>query len=134
VAASTGGLFVKFMGAGVATAIVDNAVFFAVERATHQVPVALVAGRIASIGVQYLLAKRAVFVSDESHARALPKYLLIVLATMALSYGLIRGQLALLNIAPLVAKLLAEGLMYLVKFFLQKDYVFRDLSRTTVSR
>ncbi len=106
------------------TAALDNAVFYLAYRRTGAVLSSQVIGRVVSILFNYRLARKAVFLSHERHRVLFPRYLLLVIASGAASYGLIRLLTHTLPISPIVAKIAAESLLFIANFILQRDFVF----------
>jgi glycosyltransferase involved in cell wall biosynthesis/SAM-dependent methyltransferase len=104
-------LLVRFLLLSLATAAIDNAVFLLA-------PVwPLFFARLVAMCIQYPLARRAVFVSEEPHRLQLPRYILLVCV--------LTGAVALL-LALGVDKLVAEAILFPLSFCLQRDYVFRS--------
>ena len=107
-----------------ATAVVDNAVFYLAYRASGGIFWPQVCGRAVAAFFNYFLARRAVFLSRDSHASTLPKYLLLVACSGAVSYALIGYINSAFSIGVIWAKLAAEGLLFLASFAIQRDFVF----------
>jgi putative flippase GtrA len=99
-------------------------VFAAVFLAGDGLLEAQIAGRCAALVFQYLASRRAVFLSGGPHATTLPRYLAVVAATGALSYTAISALRDAGLLAALPAKLLVESLLFLVSFFVLRDFVF----------
>ena len=72
----------------------------------------------------YLGARRMVFHSQQRHAVVLPKYVLLVAANGLVSYAFIRWLHDGLGWHAVPAKLVAEGLLFVANFVLQRDIVF----------
>jgi putative flippase GtrA len=106
------------------TATLDNAVFYFAYRGTGAILTSQIIGRLVAICFNYSLARNAVFLSREAHRVLLPKYLLLVIASGAASYGLIRLLTHALPISPIVAKIGAESLLFIANFVIQRDFVF----------
>lgn len=114
----------RFTLLAMATALIDNVVFWLAWTSTGNIPAAQVAGRTAGVAFNYETARRAVFLSDERHSKLMPKYLLLVAANGFVSYSMIAGLTEWAGIGVLKAKLMAEGLLFLANFVLQRDLVF----------
>ena len=106
------------------TAVVDNLVFFAAFHVTGSIAQSQVTGRLVAILFNYTSARRVVFLSRQSHRIVLPRYLLLVLASGLLSYSLIRLFTSVFSMDVMLAKPLAEGLIFIVNFAIQRDFVF----------
>jgi glycosyltransferase involved in cell wall biosynthesis len=107
-----------------ATALLDNAVFFTMYSATGRIGQSQIAARVLATAFSYLTARRAVFHSQQKHSTVLPKFLLLVFCNGMLSYGLIEFLHFSLGVATFSAKLLAEGLLFIGNFAIQRDFVF----------
>jgi putative flippase GtrA len=117
-------VLLRFSTLSLFTALVDNGVFFYAFRLTGSIAQAQTIGRTVAVLFNYATARRVVFRSRQSHRVLLPRYLLLVLASGLLSYSLIRLFTSglFMNVVP--AKLLAEGLIFIANFAIQRDFVF----------
>ncbi len=114
----------RFSTVSILTALLDNAVFTVAFGWTGSVLRAQVAGRTAAVAFNYTAARRAVFLSRQRHLVVFPKYLLLVLASGTLSYGLI-GFLSREMALPVIwAKVIAESILFIANFAIQRDFVF----------
>ena len=113
------------------SALVDNAVFLAAFTATSSILGAQALGRCASVALNYSMNRTQVFHSRASGPRALARYLALVAASGAASYGLIRALVAA-GAAVLPAKLAAESLLFFGNFAVQRARVFPP-DRATLS-
>src|SRR5262249_41555700 len=86
-----------------------------------------------AILVNYPLARRAVFLSNERHRSTLPRYLLLVGASGALSFGLLNWLQHGWGISVLRAKVLAESALFIVNFLAQRDWVFVRRTRESAT-
>lgn len=105
------------------SALVDNAVFLAAFAATSSILGAQALGRCASVGVNFGLNRTQVFHSHASAPGALARYLALVAASGAASYGLIRALVAA-GAPVLPAKLAAESLLFFGNFAVQRARIF----------
>lgn len=126
-------VLLRFSTLSLLTALLDNAVFVAAFQLTGSIGRAQILGRLVAILFNYASARRIVFLSRQSHRILLPRYLLLVLASALLSYSLIRLFISVLSMEVILAKLLAEGLIFIANFTIQRDFVFtkRASSETT---
>jgi glycosyltransferase involved in cell wall biosynthesis len=116
-------VLVRFVLVALLSAIVDNAAFCALFWATGNLLQSQVAARVASLLVNYPAVRARVFCSHERHRTLLPKYLLLVGVNIILSYFGVR-LLTRLSMSVLLAKLLADGFLFLVSFLVQRGLVF----------
>lgn len=119
-------VLLRFSLTSLLSAGVDNLVFVVALNALGSIGGAQVAGRLVAVTVTYFLVRNAVFLSDRAHLRAIPRYLMIVAGSGLVSYFLLTAIHRRLGWAPLLAKLCAEGLLFLVNFVLLRDVVFRE--------
>ena len=106
------------------TALLDNVLFWLVFHATANIAQAQAAGRIAAALFNYAAVRRAVFFSDEKHKIVLPRYLLLVSANALASYVGIRFITSQWSVGVVPAKLMAETLLFIANFAIQRDFVF----------
>lgn len=121
---------VRFLGAGLLTALLDNGIFFVLHRATGIRFLSLAVSTLVSVTFNYLVVRRIVFEAKVDHASALPKYLGVHAAGLLARYGILEGIIAAFHIGPkhwgiYVAKLAADGIVYSIKYIVQRDFVFR---------
>jgi putative flippase GtrA len=114
------------------TAGLDNLAFYVFFSASGVVPASLLAARVISLAFNYTLVRKAVFLSREQHRVALPRYLLLGAANICVAYGLISFLTGMLSFAVIPAKLLAETLLFIANFAIQREFIFarRPSSKT----
>ncbi len=119
-----GFVLARFTMLSLATAALDNFVFFLAIHGGFAAGGAQILARAAAVLVNYPLARRAVFLSREPHRSTLPRYLALVIASGFLSYQLLRWLEARFGMDVLSAKILAESALFLLNFVIQRDWVF----------
>lgn len=117
-------VLLRFGGVALLTAILDNAVFLLTYAETASVLGSQIAARIVAMGFNYTAARKAVFLSRESHRNTLVKYVLLVSVNASLSYALIGALHGWTGLAVPWAKIAAETLLFLGNFALQREFVF----------
>jgi putative flippase GtrA len=126
-----GFVLMRFSLLSLATALLDNAVFFVLNHNGASVLAAQVAARTASVLFNYPLARRSVFLSSDSHKKAFPLYVLLVIVSGSVSYALLTFFHAVFGWPVLASKLVAESILFLVNFIVQRDFIFiRRAQRT----
>jgi glycosyltransferase involved in cell wall biosynthesis/SAM-dependent methyltransferase len=115
------------------TAALDNLVFFFAFHATASVLAAQVISRIAAVLFNYRAARKAVFLSHESNKVLFPRYIFVVIASAAASYGLIRLFTHFFGIGVIAAKIAAESLLFALNFVLLRDFVFTGRTQTAAT-
>ncbi len=123
----------RFSLLSLATAAIDNIVFFFAYRATRSVLASQAMSRAAAVLFNYGAARRAVFLSHERHRILFPKYILLVLVNAAISYALIRLLTHWFAIDAILAKVSAETLLFVANFILQRDFVFTQRPRSAAT-
>src|SRR3546814_18695769 len=115
------------------TALIDNALAAAGIALGSPLLPAQAVGRAGALGANYLLARRAVFRSDQRHRKALPRFLTLVVVSGAVSYGMIVFLNHQFGMPVIAAKILAETTLYFVTFLIQREFVFRRRDRKSVA-
>jgi putative flippase GtrA len=117
-------LFLRYCGSSLLAFAVDSAVFYPVLFYTGSLPLSQIAARAASVSVNFLVVRNLVFQSGASVALSLAKYLALVAASGSIAYTLIRFIHTQLGLPIVAAKLIAEGLLFLGNFAIQRDLIF----------
>jgi putative flippase GtrA len=74
--------------------------------------------------VSFFLARTVVFQSRSNWVRPFVKFVCLVIATRIISYSMIQFMHSHLGINVLIAKMIAEGILYLGNFAVQREFVF----------
>jgi len=126
-----GFVLARFTLLSLGTAVLDNLVFSVAIRAGADAGAAQIAARAIAVCVNYPLARRAVFLSKDSHRSTLVRYLALVVASGLVSFRIMTW------FAPpaglLKAKVLAESLLFIVNFVIQRDWVFVRKTQQTAT-
>jgi putative flippase GtrA len=122
---------VRFALVYLVTAILDYTAFWLALKAGAAILVAQIAGRAASVPFNYLAVRSRVFGSQVPHEVAGPKFILLYTAAFFASWGLIEWWKDLIPLRTpeyrvVVAKMLAEGGILTIKFFVQKYLIFHQ--------
>ncbi len=121
---------VRFLAVYFLTAVIDYSAFFVALRLTgNNVLLAQIAGRLFSVPFNYFAVRSKVFESQVAHESAGPKFLLLYAAAFFAAWGLIellQGFIPLRRqeLRVLVAKMIAEGGILTIKFFVQRFFIF----------
>ncbi len=119
-------VFVRFAAVSLGSALIDNVTFYAALHFTAKILVAQTVCRIVSGTFNYWANKRSVFHSNARNQIALPKYCLAALLAGSLSYIGIRALVNYVGMQVMPAKLLAEAVMFVFSFVIQRDLIFRQ--------
>ena len=117
-------LLFRFSVLSLLTAALDNLIFAAMFGWTGSIARSQACGRLVAMVFNYLGARSLVFHSRQKQAIVLPKYVLLVIGNGFLSYALIRLLHDGAGMKTIAAKLLAEGLLFIANFAIQRDFVF----------
>ena len=117
-------VFLRYCGVSVLAAVLDSLVFYLTYTSTSNIALSQLFGRCVAVGVAFAIARNVVFRSDTDVMRSLLKYLGLVLIMGVVSYALINFLLDRFRFPPLAAKLIAEGLLFVANFAIQRELVF----------
>ena len=119
-------VLLRFSSVSLMTALLDNLVFYFVWKRTGFVLESQLAGRVAAVIFNYSMVRKKVFASREGHQVLLPKYLLLVFTSGAVSYLGIRFLTARFGMHAMPAKISIETLLFFVNFQVQRTFIFRE--------
>jgi glycosyltransferase involved in cell wall biosynthesis len=117
-------VLLRFGSVSLLTAGLDNLAFYLLFRASGVIPLALFGARLIAVGFNYTVVRRAVFLSKAHHRTVLPRYLLLVVANVCLSYASISFLTRMLGVAVMPAKISVETFLFIANFAIQRDFVF----------
>ncbi len=117
-------VFLRYCGSSMFAALVDSALFYPVFFATGNIALSQACGRIAAAAANFLVVKRVVFQSGAPVKTVLLKYLALVVASGLISYGMIQFLHSAFGLPVPLAKIAAEGLLFLGNFAIQRDLIF----------
>lgn len=106
------------------TAALDNLLFYLFFHQSGNMAGALLGARVIALSFNYGAVRKAVFLSREQHRVALPRYLLLAAANVALSYSLIAYFSSRLGFEVVPAKIAVESVLFFANFAIQRDFVF----------
>jgi len=117
-------VFLRYCGAAVMAAIVDSFTFYAVVSNTGNMVAGQIAGRVLAIALAFVVARNVVFRSDTNVFTSLAKYLTFAALMGVISYGILNYLRVKLGIPAIFAKMIAEGLLFVANFSIQRQIVF----------
>ncbi|HLK65997.1 MAG TPA: glycosyltransferase [Bryobacteraceae bacterium] len=117
-------LLLRFSILSLLTAVIDNVTFALTLGATGSIAQSQALARLVAMIFNYAGARRVVFHSRQRQTIVIPKYVLLVVCNGFLSYALIRLLHDVVGVRTIAAKLLAEGLLFIANFAIQRDFVF----------
>jgi putative flippase GtrA len=119
----------RYIFATFAVVAVDYAIFIAAFPLTGSVVASTYAGRCVALFVQYFAGKNWVFYSKDSMTRSFPRYVLLVAVSGFISAALIRTLTEWTGIGVVLAKVVAELVLFPFNFTVQKELVFPSADR-----
>lgn len=117
-------LLFRFSVLSFLTALLDNLVFSWAFGTTGSIGKSQVLARLMAMTLNYLGVRNLVFHSQQPHRVVLPKYVCLVISNGLLSYVMIQFMHQRLGLRAILAKLIAEGLLFVANFAIQRDFVF----------
>jgi len=118
-------VFIRYCGSGFLTALVDNIVFIIAFSISGSVLRSQVISRAAGAAVSFLFSRHIVFRSSANYFYAITKFIMLVIAFGFLSYGMIHFLNSSLGMRVISAKILAELILFLASFAIQRDFIFK---------
>jgi putative flippase GtrA len=122
-------VLLRFSMIAMLTAVLDNILFFMFFHPSGNIAASLFGARLIALGFNYAAVRKAVFLSREQHRIALPRYLLLAAANVALSYSLITFLSGQLGFHVMPAKIVVESVLFIANFAIQRDFVFATAKR-----
>lgn len=117
-------VFLRYCGSAAFAAFVDSFVFYFVHTYSGSIGWGHVVGRALAVAAAFVLARNVVFQSDVKAGVTFLKYLALVVVMGFISYTMLQTLHDRLGVPVLPAKLLAEGLLFLGNFAIQRDFIF----------
>ena len=114
----------RFSASALTAVVLDFLVFYLLLGVTANIALSLAGGRVLATTVNFAMNRKFVFRYRQGVAGALARYLALVVVLAILSYVLILQMSTMLGISPLAAKLIAESLLFVVSFLVQRHFVF----------
>ena len=117
-------VFLRYCGSAILAALVDTLVFSAVQARYGDLVISQTAGRIVAMCVAFFVLRSVVFRSDVAPWITFARYAALVAVSGWVSFGLIELLRDQANLPVLAAKLIAEGLLFLGNFAIQRQFIF----------
>jgi putative flippase GtrA len=119
----------RFTLIAILSALLDYGIFISIYYGIHpSVFLALAAGRVVSTTFNYLNVRHFAFRTRMSHWKTLPKYLLLASFSGLMAWLLITGFMVRLHWHVVFAKVVAEVILFVVNFLVQRDLIFKRTS------
>ena len=117
-------VLLRFFFSSLSSALIDNLVFALAYAAWSEIAAAQAAARVVSASINFYLNKKVVFQSEAPAPGLALKYVTLVAVSGLLSYALILLLHVGAGLPVLLSKILAETLVFLFNFTVQRDLVF----------
>ena len=117
----------KYIGSSLVSGIIEYAVFIALMLYRPEPAIiSIVGARVISSAVNYIVNRDMVF---KSHAgkRSIVYFYLLVSAVLFMNYWIIRF-LEMVSVPRLIAKIIADLLLFVLSYNVQQRFIFRDRS------
>ncbi|RUO63559.1 bifunctional glycosyltransferase family 2/GtrA family protein [Pseudidiomarina insulisalsae] len=117
--------FLKFSGVGIASAAIDYGLFALIYGFTGEILLAIALARVCSGIFNFSLNRQWVFGKGGSLVRDASQYTLLAATLVGANYVLTKSLLWL-GVSPFIGKPVAEVIVFLMSYRLQKRLVFRS--------
>ena len=117
-------VLLRFAMISMCTAVLDNLLFSVVYAYTGSKGLSQIVGRVGAMAFNFTSVKRMVFNSSGRLLREFLQYAALVAVSGTVSYLLIVLFTSRFEMGVLKAKLLAEGMLFLANFLVQRDIIF----------
>jgi putative flippase GtrA len=117
-------VFLRYCASSVVTAMTDYVVFVLLLSHDHSLASAQIFGRAAGILVNFTLARKLVFHANIAWRWQFAKFITLVSVMGVVSYSMIQFMHSQYGLNEVVAKMIAEGLLFLGNFALQRQFIF----------
>ncbi|MCX7049568.1 MAG: glycosyltransferase [Candidatus Sumerlaeota bacterium] len=114
----------RFFITSVITAVIDGAIFLICLFLGMPIYASQILARCGALVFNYTAVRNAVFFSKQEHAKTFPKYLLLVVVSGFVSYGLIQFLIQTFSLRAMAAKIIAESLVFLANYAIQRELIF----------
>ena len=95
---------------------------------TNRIFIATIAARILSSIYNYLVNRKLVFQSDKNHVKTLIGYYSLCIIQMLVSAGAVSFIISFIHIPETTVKMIVDGCLFIISFYIQKNFVFRGVS------
>ena len=117
-------VLLRFAMISMCTAVLDNLLFSAVYAYTGSKGMSQIVGRVGGMAFNFITVKRMVFNSRGRLMREFLQYATLVAVSGTISYFMIVLFTSRFGMGVLKSKLLAEGILFLANFLVQRDIIF----------
>ncbi len=119
-------VLLRFFVSSMLASIIDFTVFAVVLNISGNTLASMMSGRAVALSANFVVNKKLVFQQQTGGIAAVLRYLALVVLLGTVSYLMIRQMQDLFGLNALVAKLVAESVLFLASFSIQREIVFAD--------
>lgn len=119
-------VLLRFFVSSILTSIIDFVAFAIMFYIYSNILTSMLAGRGAALLVNFMANKKLVFKQQNNGIAVFLRYLALVVLLGVISYLMISEMQDLLGLNTLVAKVIAESVLFAVSFSVQREIVFAD--------
>ncbi|WP_409480060.1 glycosyltransferase [Pseudobdellovibrio sp. HCB154] len=124
-------LIIRFLGSSLSSSFLDFLFYAYFIQRGMKVYESMILARFLSGWVNFYLNKKLVFRYSEKYWKALIRYWSLVLVMGTLSSFIVNGLMGYME-RPILLKLLAESMLFLASFAIQKEFVFNIKQKTNL--
>ena len=117
-------VFIRFNLSSLLSVVIDYSVFAMLYSTGASVIGSQFGARFVAGAVNYVVNYKLVFKSDAQHRKSLLLYITALVAFAIVAYGLIVILTETFGVSVLTAKILAELLLYIASFSVQREFIF----------
>jgi hypothetical protein len=115
--------FLKFIGTSVVASLVDIIALFVLMALTKNLLLSVIGSRVISAALQCYLNANVVFNKTDAPLKSIMKYSSLVIVLLCCNY-LLLNSLIKIGIGLLIAKILTEGILFVLSYRVQNNVVF----------
>lgn len=125
-------IFFKFIASSLSSAIVDVSLFTVMTLLLKPVLpdmyilAATVIARVVSSVVNYIINHKTVFKAREGNIKSVIRYYLLCAVQMLCSAALVYCGVSILMINETISKLIVDIALFLISFYIQREWVFKN--------
>jgi putative flippase GtrA len=119
-------VLLRFFASSLLASIIDFVAFAFVFNLSGNTLTSMLVGRGVALSANYVINKKLVFQQRKGGIAVFLRYLALVVLLGAISYLLIREMQDLFDLNTLLAKVVAESVLFIMSFSVQREIVFAD--------
>ncbi len=117
-------VFIRYCGAGLITALVDNIVFITMYSILGEILLSQIFARSSGALISFYLSKNIVFQNHDNYLYPILKFFILVILLGFISYMMINVLVVNFGMNVIMAKILAELILFIASFSIQRSFIF----------